>query len=113
MICINKEIPDFPLVNSRKKKVVYNNFIEAEGFTPLKRLTVSFILNWLYWLIAWLIVERFLFDEKHSWKYHIFHATWMSFFMTIPFNWNELKDIFKPQKKKDDGGSITKMDYIR
>ncbi|HZH01120.1 MAG TPA: hypothetical protein VEY32_08560 [Flavisolibacter sp.] len=77
----------------------YNEWYK--GLTPLKKLVVSFILNWLYWLIAWLIAEQFFFDEKRSWKYHVFHATWMSFFMTIPFHWKELKQIFKLQKKRD------------
>lgn len=76
----------------------YNNWYKR--LTPLKRLIVSFILNWFYWLIAWLIVEQFLFDEKRSWKYLVFHATWMSFFM-IPFSWKELKQIFKSQKERD------------
>ena len=69
--------------------------------TPLKKLVASLILNWIYWLMAWLIAEQFVFDEKRSWKYHVFHATWMSFFMTIPFNWKELKQIFKPQHKEE------------
>ncbi|PJE45703.1 MAG: hypothetical protein CUR34_12765 [Sediminibacterium sp.] len=65
------------------------------GLTPLKRFFVSFMLNWLYWLIAWLIADEFFFDEKHSWKYHILHATWMALFITIPFSWREVKQIFK------------------
>lgn len=67
---------------------------------PLKRLAVSFILNFLYWLTAWLIAEHFGFDEQRSWKYHVFHAIWNSFFMTILFNWKELKQIFKPQNRE-------------
>lgn len=61
-------------------------------------MVLFFILNWSFWLISWLIFEQFFFDEKRSWKYHVFHATWMSLFMTITFNWKELKQIFKPQK---------------
>lgn len=73
----------------------YNKWYNS--LTPLKKLIISFILNWFYWLIAWLIAEQFVFDEKRSLKYHVFHATWMAFFMTIPFNWKELKQIFKSQ----------------
>lgn len=65
---------------------------------PLQTLIFSFSLNWIFWLIAWLLAEQFIFEEKRSWNYHIFHATWMSFFMTIPFNWKELKQIFKSDK---------------
>ncbi len=82
----------------------YNNWYKS--LTPLKKLIVSFILNWIYWLIAWLIAEQFVFDENRSWKYHVFHATWMSFFMTIPFNWKEIKQIFKPQIKKDENSQL-------
>ena len=71
------------------------------NLTPSKKLTVSFILNWFYWLIAWLVAEQLLFDEKRSWKYHVLHATWISFFMTILFNWKELKQFFKPQRQKN------------
>ena len=70
------------------------------NLTALKRLALSFILNWLYWLTAWLIAEQFVFDEQRSWKYHVFHATWMSFFMTLLFNWKELKQIFKRQNRE-------------
>lgn len=77
----------------------YNQWVS--GLTPLKKWTVSFILNWIYWLIAWLIAEQFFFDETHSWTYHVFHATWMSFFMTGLFNWKEFKQIFKLRNTKD------------
>lgn len=65
------------------------------SLTPFKRLAVSFILNWFYWLIAWLIADQFFFEEKHSIQYHLFHATWMSFIMTMPFNWKKIKELFK------------------
>jgi len=67
---------------------------------PLKQLAISFILNWFFWLITRLLADQFIFDEKRSWKSHFFHATWMSFFMTIPFNWKELKQIFTIRKEK-------------
>jgi hypothetical protein len=77
----------------------YTNWYKA--LTPFKKLAASFILNWFYWLTAWLIAEQFIFDESRSWKYHLFHATWMSFFMTISFNWKVLEQIFKPQNEKN------------
>ena len=72
-----------------------------KSLSPLKKLIVSFILNWFYWLIGWLIAEQFIFDEKLSWTNHAFHATWMALFMTIPFNWKEIKQIFRSQKQLD------------
>lgn len=74
----------------------YNQWFDQ--LTSLQKLVVSYSLNWIFWLIAWLLAEQFIFDEKRSWSYHIFHATWMSFFMIIPFNWKELKQIFKSEK---------------
>lgn len=88
----------------KKYKIWYSNL------TALKKLTVSFILNWFYWLIAWLIAEQIFFDENRSWKYHVFHATWMAFFMTIPFNWKELKEIVKPQKQKNQKNQSSETD---
>lgn len=70
----------------------YNNL------KPFKKFTVSFFLNWLYWFVAWLIAEEFIYEEKRSLKYQFFHATWMSIIMTIPFSWKALKQIFKPEK---------------
>ena len=73
----------------KKYRTWYNNL------TPLKQFAVSLILNWFYWLTAWLILERFFFDKQRSWSYHIFHATWMSFFMTIFLEWKTTKALFK------------------
>lgn len=67
---------------------------------PLKNLTFSFVLNWFFWIIMRLLADQFIFDEAHSWKYNILHATWMSLFMIIPFNWSEIQKIFKPRNQK-------------
>lgn len=74
----------------------YNQWFDR--LTSFQKLLVSFSLNWIFWLIAWLLAEQFIFEEYRSWNYHIFHATWMSFFMTIPLNWKELKQLFKSEK---------------
>lgn len=70
-----------------------------KGLTPVKRLLLSFLLNWIYWLFAWKLAEQFIFEETRSWDYHLFHATWMSFFMTLLFNWRDIKLIFNPPKE--------------
>ncbi len=77
----------------------YNKWFS--DLTPLMKWTVSFILNWFYWLTAWLIAEQFFFVENRSWKYHFFHATWMSLLMTGLFNWKDFKQIFKPRNPKN------------
>ncbi len=71
----------------------YRNWNRNLG--PLKRLLFSFILNWIFWLTVRIIEDEFFFDEHRSWSNHIFYATWMSFVMTIFFNWKELKTIIK------------------
>lgn len=67
---------------------------------PLKGLVLSFFLNFSFWLIMRLLADQFIFDERHSWKSNILHATWMSLFMMIPFNWKHIQEIFKPRNKK-------------
>lgn len=71
------------------------------SLTPFKRLLVSFMMYWFYWLIAWLIADQFFFEEKYSWWYHIFSATWMSFFMTVPFSWKVIKELFKLKRNSN------------
>lgn len=71
----------------------YNDWYK--GLTSAKRLIVCFAFNWIYWLIGLIIGERYFFEEKISWKYLIFHATWMSTIMTLPFSWKEWKVIIK------------------
>jgi hypothetical protein len=69
--------------------------------SPLQKWAVSYILNWFLWLFAWLIGEQLFFDETRSWKYPVFHATWMSFISTFSYIWEELKQIFKPRNSKN------------
>jgi predicted permease len=66
-----------------------------KSLSPFKQIMVSFIINWLYWFIIWLLGEMLFFDEKRSWLYHIFHATWMATFMTNLFKWKQTKSLFK------------------
>lgn len=63
------------------------------------RLIITYMLNWLIWFIASLISDAVFFEDKRSWLYHVFRATWMSFFMLIPLNLTALSSIFKSKKK--------------
>jgi hypothetical protein len=76
----------------------YNKWFN--NLPPLKDLILSFILNLCFWLVMRLLADQFIFDEKHSLKSNILHATWMSLFMMIPFNWKQIQQIFKPRNKK-------------
>ena len=71
----------------------YNDWYK--NLPTLKRLILAFIFNWFYWLAAWLLAEKFFFDEVRSWSYHFFHATFMAFFMTVLSNWKGLKSVVK------------------
>jgi uncharacterized membrane protein YkgB len=69
--------------------------------SPLQKWVVSYMLNWFFWLFAWLIAEKFVFEETRSWKYLIFHATWMAFIFTFSLLWEVIKQFFKPQNSKN------------
>jgi len=72
-----------------------------KNLTPLQQLGILFIINWIIWFIGSLIEESVFYNEEHSWIYHIFNATWMAFFMTIPFNWKKVKFLFKKQPDRN------------
>ena len=65
------------------------------SLTPPKRVATTFIFNWLFWFIGSLLEDRVFYNEPHSLTFHVFHATWMASFMTVLFNWKELKVVFK------------------
>jgi len=67
----------------------------CNSLTPLKQVAVAFIFNWFLWFIGSLLGDSVFYDEKHSLTYHVFNATWMAAFMTVPFNWKGVKALFK------------------
>ena len=69
--------------------------------SPIKKWSVSYILNWFFWLFVWLIAEQFVFEETRSWKYLIFQATWMAFIFTFSLLWEVIKQMFKPRNPKN------------
>jgi len=71
------------------------------NLSPLQKWAVSYMLNWFFWLFVWLIAEQFVFEETRSWKYLIFHATWMAFIFTFSLLWEVIKQFFKPQNSKN------------
>jgi hypothetical protein len=83
-----------------KKGTMFKKYFQwYDTLTPLKQLAVSFFINWCYWLIASLILYRFFFEQR-LWYHHIFHATWMAVFMTIPEKWRQVKALFKSKHKQ-------------
>ena len=83
------------------KKMIKKYSKWFSDLSPLQKWAVSYMLNWFFWLFAWLIAEQFVFDETRSWKYLIFHATWMAFIFTFPLLWEVIKQIFKPWNLKN------------
>ena len=62
--------------------------------SPLKKILVSFILNWL-WFFAWVIIIKLFFNDENSLKYYLFFITLLSLVMAIIYNWKNVKAIFK------------------
>jgi len=63
---------------------------------PLKQFLVSFALNWIYWLVAWVILDKYFIHENLSAPKHIFHATGMSLCMTS--FWRGISKVVKSTK---------------
>jgi len=78
--------------------------------SPLQKWVVSYMLYWFFCLFAWLIAKQFVFEETRSWKYLIFHATWMAFIFTFSLLWEVIKQIFKPQNTKNQQQQKTETD---
>jgi hypothetical protein len=64
------------------------------GLSPIKKLLVSFILNWL-WFFVWVIIIKMIFHEEKSLKYYLLFITSLSLLMSIIYNWKNVKEIFK------------------
>ena len=70
------------------------------NLAPAKQLVVSFMVNWVYWLVAWLIFEKLKFLSPHSVKYHIFHAIWMAGFILVFQKWKLIKQVFAKKQEQ-------------
>jgi len=73
--------------------------IWKNNLSPVKQLAVSFMLYWVYWLIAWLIFEKLYNKGFHSATYHIMHATWMAGFWMIFQKWKLIKQVFAKKQE--------------
>jgi len=70
------------------------------NLAPAKQLVVSFMLYWVYWLVAWLIFERIMNGSFRSITYHIVHATWMGGFWLLFNKWKLIKQVFAKKQEQ-------------
>jgi hypothetical protein len=74
--------------------------IWKNNLSPAKQLVVSFLLYWVYWLVAWLIFEKLYNKSFHSATYHIMHATWMGGFWLLFSKWKLIKQVFAKKQEQ-------------
>ncbi len=65
------------------------------GLKPLKQLLFLFILNGIFWYVAWGFYTWYFNEAEKTFVYRLFHAAWMSLVITIPLNWKKVNHAFK------------------
>ena len=66
-----------------------------------KKVAVHYFMQWIYWLLATKLLNKVWPDEKPKTIQEIlFHATWMAMWMTLFFQWKNIKLIFKKNESK-------------
>lgn len=62
---------------------------------------VHFVVQWWYWLLATLLMDKFLSDDKPKTTQELlFKTTFMALFMTLFFQWKYVKLLFKKNGTK-------------
>jgi hypothetical protein len=73
----------------------YNNL------TNNKKLLVLFVVQWMYWALAWTLFKKLWPDEEpESTMQFLFHCTWMAIWMTASFHWKKVKLLFTKKKSE-------------
>ena len=68
------------------------------SLSPLKQLFILFVLNGIFWYLAWAFYTYWFNEAQKPFLSRIMYAAWMSFVITIPLNWNKVKLIFKNRR---------------
>ena len=71
-----------------------------ENLSPSKQLLFAFIFFWFIWLGGSIMEEKLFSIEPRSVGGHLFYATVMSLFMTIFFNWQKVKLLFRTNRNQ-------------
>jgi len=69
------------------------------NLSPAKQLAVSFVVYWVYWMVAWLIFEKIVDGKFHSLTYHLMHATWMAGFWMVFNKWKLIIQVFAKKQE--------------
>jgi hypothetical protein len=78
--------------------ISYNKWYKT--LSPARQLIISFIVSWFYWLLVWLISQKFFYEQHQSWTYHLISATLMALFMTLLWKWKQISMFFNSRNKK-------------
>ena len=62
---------------------------------PIMQLLILFIINGVFWFVAWEFYLWYFNETYRSLGSRILHAAWMSFILIIPLNLKTWKQIFK------------------
>lgn len=74
----------------------FNNWIQRLSLRKL--LAITFVYNFIFWLIFALCVNKLVFGEQHSLIYYFLYPIWMSTILTTVFHWAKIKAHFKKEK---------------
>lgn len=66
-----------------------------------KKVAALFAMQWIYWLLTIKLLDKVWPNEKpKTIQELILNATWMALWMTIFFQWKNIKQIFKKNESK-------------
>lgn len=69
------------------------------GLSIKKKLAVQFILQFVYWTIAWYIYNRIFPDETPlTLGELVLDGVWMATWMTVLTNWKKVRSLFKREE---------------
>lgn len=75
---------------------LFNKYVKNFLLLPIRqRLLIGFFVKWIVWSAIWLLTKQFLLFQEWTWSHILLWGGMMSLLLTVPFNWKEIKAIFK------------------
>ena len=72
-----------------------------KNLSAKKKVASHFAMQWIYWLLSIKFLDNVWPSEKpKTIQELIFKATWMALWMTLFFQWKNIKLIFKKNESK-------------
>ncbi len=66
-----------------------------------KKVVAHFAMQWIYWFLATLLLDKIWPNDKPKTTQEVFiNATWMALWMTLIFQWKNVKLIFRKNESK-------------